>query len=376
MRILLAPTAFKGSYSPAQIAEAFAAAVRAYAVKSSEAISLDILPVADGGDGTVESLALAIDSKLHRLPVAGSQDEPRQALWLEFKGTAVIELASACGIAGSKKSELNPLKAHTRGLGTVIKHVIENTALSNIVLALGGSASTDGGAAALAECGAEFFDSQGKSFFPLGGAALRHIADLDFTKLDAFAAGRRFLLATDVENPLLGKMGAAFVFGPQKGASEVQVLELDAALAHFADLVEQKRARLLRDFQGVGAAGGSAFGLVAGFDAKIVSGFDWFSSLVKLQERVAKSDLIITGEGRIDQSTFQGKVIGALQKSCTEEKKRLWLLAGSVEEGLSSKLESSVEKIVAVGSTEQFADLERIRGALFNTLEKNLQRRA
>ena len=369
MRILLAPTAFKGSFSPAQVAQAFHSALESYAEQNLANISIDVLPIADGGDGTVDSLALALGGKKHKLPVHGALAELRTAEWLEFHDTAVIELASACGIASFKKDQLDPLNAHTGGLGTVIRHVLQETKLEKIIIALGGSASTDGGAAALAECGVEFFEQSGAKVFPRGGASLAGLSRVDFSNLKQLIAGRQFFVATDVENPLLGTLGAASVFGPQKGANQEQVQQLDFALAHFAELIEAKKGKKYRDLKGAGAAGGTAFGLVAAFDAKIISGFEWFSSLVRLDERVAASDLIISGEGRIDRSSFHGKVIGSLQKFCSQYEKRLWLVAGSIEDGLNSQLDSSVEKILAAGSAVNYAGLDEITQTLLAALK-------
>ena len=371
MRILLAPTAFKGSFSPAQVAQAFHSALETYAEQNPANISIDVLPLADGGDGTVDSLALALGGTKHQLPVHGALAELRTAAWLEFQDTAVIELASACGIAAFRKDQLDPLNAHTGGLGTVIRHVLQETDLQKIVITLGGSASTDGGAAALAECGVEFFEQSGAKVFPRGGASLQRLSKVNFSNLEQFIAGRQFFVATDVDNPLLGTLGAASVFGPQKGATPEQVKQLDSALSHFAELIEAKKGKKFRELKGSGAAGGAAFGLVAAFDAKIISGFEWFSSLVRLDERVAASDLIISAEGRIDRSTFHGKVIGSLQKVCSQYKKRLWLLAGSVEDGLNSQLDSSVEKILAAGSADKYADLNEIAQTLLAALKSS-----
>jgi glycerate kinase len=333
---------------------------------------VDILPIADGGDGTIDSLALALGQKSRRLPVRGALGEPRMAEWLELGDTAIVELASACGIAGLKNDELDARNAHTAGLGEVIRHVLETTSLATVVVALGGSASTDGGAAALAQCGAEFLESSGSKFVPRGGASLLQVAAVDFSALRDFAGARQFFCATDVENPLLGELGAAHVFGPQKGASTEQVQLLDLALEHFANVVEAKEGKTFRALKGAGAAGGTAFGLIAAFDAKLISGFDWFSSLVHLQKRIVDCDLVVSGEGRIDQSSFHGKVIGSLQKYCALYGKRLWLVAGSVQQGLASNMNNAVEKIIAAGAEEQFADLDAIRDCLHKALISEL----
>lgn len=371
MRILLAPTAFKGSFSPAEVAAAFASAVKTYAAKNSRGIFVDVLPIADGGDGTVDSLALALGVKAERLAVHGALGEPRTAEWLRLQDTAIVELASSCGIAALKETELDAMNARTTGLGEVIRHVLEETRIPKLVVALGGSASTDGGAGALAACGAEFLDSSGRSFLPRGGASLLNLASVDFSRLRQLAQSRQFFCASDVENPLLGELGAAHIFGPQKGASAEQVQQLDLALARFADIVEAKEAKSFRHLKGAGAAGGTAFGLLAAFDAEIISGFEWFSSLVNLQRRIADCDLVVSGEGRIDRSSFHGKAIGALQTYCAQHKKRLWLVAGSVEDGLLRNMNTAVEKIIAAGTRDRFADLDSLSDSLYKAMNSS-----
>lgn len=390
MRILIAPTAYKGSLSPASVANAMKRGVDRFAACRNSQVDVDLLPIADGGDGTVEALALSCGGRVHQISVRGALGEPRLAQWLELNEIAVVELASACGIAGIAPEQLRPLEAHTQGLGSVIKHVLKNTSIEKIVIALGGSASTDGGAGALVELGAKFFDAAGNRFIPQGGASLRTVAKCDLSALRNLTAGRHLIIATDVVNPLLGPHGAAAIFGPQKGASAADVDLLDLALKSFAVAMEANLsaeslgriasvARIFgscthpsdnlafRDRQGMGAAGGTAFGLAIGLDAPIISGFDWIADLVRLQEKVVQSDLVITGEGRIDISSLHGKVIGSLYELCKLHRKCLWLVAGSVSD--SSELKNlSVDLLSAVSREQKFADENDISEFIFNAL--------
>ncbi len=337
MRILVAPTAFKGTFSPAQVAVAMSRGIEDYARISGRTLSVDLLPIADGGDGTVESLSISASVKMQEYPVLGSCNEKRLAFWIELKDCAVVELASACGIAGLLKSDLNPLAAHTRGLGEVLRHVLETSSTTEIIVAVGGSASTDGGSGVLLELGVKFFDRDGFEFRPTGGIDLMRIEKCDLSAASELLAGKSIRVATDVENPLLGKNGAAYVFAPQKGASPEQVKVLDEALEKFADLIEDASQRSVRNARGAGAAGGTAFGLAAALGAEIISGFDWISRSLSLEEKIRSCDLVITGEGRVDKSSLQGKVVGSLRTVCARYNKPLWIMAASLASDISAE---------------------------------------
>ena len=366
MRILVAPTAFKGSYSPSEVAKAMSEGISEFCRLTGKDINIERLPLADGGDGTVEALALSLSGKLKTLDVAGSLGEARKALYLELENCVLVELASACGIAGLKPGDLRPLTANSLGLGTVIRHVLENMDIENIVVAVGGSASTDGGSACIYELGAKFFDSQGKQFIPSGGGSLMQLARCDLSAAKLKLRGRKLTVVTDVLNPLLGKDGAACVFGPQKGASSEEVACLDQALAHYADLVEDNASVRLRYVKGSGAAGGTPFGLAA-LGATIVPGFEWLSNLLLLARRIKDCDLVITGEGRTDVTSLQGKVVGSLADLCAQQDKPLWIFSGEISPELTgSKLKA--QKLCALAEANRQADLNQIKHEIFNAL--------
>jgi glycerate 2-kinase len=373
MRILVAPTAYKGSLSPFQVAEAISDGITEFAGLPAQSnlysnIYIDRLPLADGGDGTVEALAQSCGGSLKRLEVAGSLGEAREALWLNLDSYAVVELASACGIAGLGRESLRPLAANSLGLGTVLKHVIETTNITDIVVALGGSASTDGGSAALYELGARFFDAPGRQFVPAGGGSLLQLSRCDLTPARLKLRGRKLMVVTDVDNPLLGPDGAAHVFGPQKGASPEDVALLDRALAHYAELIEDDANLRLQYLKGAGAAGGAAFGLAA-LGATITSGFDWLARALKLDEHLSNCDLVMSGEGRTDSSSFLGKVVGSLHKLCLQHNKPLWVFSGSVADDLeiSPAPPELVQGLVAGG---QKADAAQIKQAVCDALRQ------
>lgn len=371
MRILIAPTAFKGSYSPLEVARAMKDGVEQYAVEYGDDISVDLLPLADGGDGTVDSIYAACGGELIRETVPGAFGEERLASWVLKDRSAIVEMASASGISGFRKEQLRPLAAHSRGLGVVILSAVNCGRADTIVITLGGSASTDGGAGALAELGAKFYDEQKMPFHVAGGASLVKIASCDLSQCQLLAQRCRFIIATDVENVLLGPLGAATVFGPQKGCSQSDVELLDLSLGHWAELLESAGNNKDARFRpGSGAAGGTAFGLAIALNARIVSGFDYLSDMLGLRERVERADLIFAGEGRIDGSTLSGKAVGSLQNLAKQYGKPLWAFSAApvcLDDNLQR---SAFDNLVSISQAGEQADCMKIARAVFQELEK------
>jgi len=301
MRVVAAPDSFKGSISAAGAAAALASGwlrVR----PGDEVIQL---PLADGGEGTLAVLAAgAPDARWHEAEVSGPADARVQAPWLELAGkVAVIELATAAGL--TQLTELRPMTAHSYGVGELIADALD-AGMTKIVVALGGSACTDGGTGALAALGARFVDAAG-AVLPLGGRALRDLADVDLSRLRPPPGGGVSCL-TDVRAPLLGAGGAAAVFGPQKGASPAEVAALDAALARLASVLGGDP-----DEAGAGAAGGCGYGLAAAWEAQLLPGAAELAVIAGLPGTLDGADLIITGEGQYDASSEGGKVVGAVR---------------------------------------------------------------
>ena len=300
MRVVAAPDSFKGSITAAAAAAALAAGWRQVR-PGDEVIEL---PLADGGEGTLAVLAAAVPaSRWHSADVCGPGTARVSAAWLEIPGNgAVIELAAAAGLP--QLAELIPLDAHSYGVGELISHALDAEA-RQIVVALGGSASTDGGTGALAALGARFLDSAGREL-PRGGGALRRLAEVDLSGLRPPPAGGVSCL-TDVRAPLLGPEGAAAVFGPQKGAGPAEVSALDAGLARLAGLLGGDPAA-----PGAGAAGGCGYGLAAAWSAQLLSGAAEIAAIAGLPQLLTDADLVITGEGRYDVTSLGGKVVGAV----------------------------------------------------------------
>lgn len=317
LKVLLAPSAYKGSFSPAQVADA----MKRGALSAIPDARVLLCPIADGGDGTVESIHLAAGGKIETLEVEGALGKPQIASWLNLGNTAVVELASACGIA-ALGNDLRPLAAHTRGLGQVIRHCLGLKVFSSIIIALGGSASTDGAAGALTALGFHFLDEAGKEL-PQGGGGLIKLDRVVLPDVKELVGKTLIRVAVDVNNPLLGEHGAARIFAPQKGATPSDVEHLEKALEHYARVLEHTTGRHEAGESGAGAAGGAAFGLASGLGAKIRSGFQMIAGLTVLEKKIASSDLVITGEGSLDAQSLSGKASGELIGMCRKHERPL-----------------------------------------------------
>ncbi|MGO1319581.1 MAG: glycerate kinase [Galactobacter sp.] len=296
MRVVIAPDKFKDSLSAAHVAAALARGVST-ALPSSE---VTCVPMADGGEGTLDA-ALAAGFVPVRVRACGSLGDPVEAQFALRGDEAVIEMAAASGLALVPGDRRDALAATSRGTGDLILAALEAGA-RRITLAVGGSACTDGGSGMLAALGASLKDAEGHEL-PDGGGALAAVARVDLSGLDPRLRETDFVLATDVDHPLLGADGAAAVFGPQKGASEDDVEKLETGLRRFAALVAPNLVSAL----GAGAAGGVGFGAMAGLDARRESGIDVVMDLVGLESAVRVADLVITGEGSLDHQSLGGK---------------------------------------------------------------------
>ena len=300
MRIVVAPDKFKGSLSASGVATALAAGLQS-ALPSAEIV---LLPIADGGDGTVAA-AVAAGFTEHQVTVDGPVGDPVSAPFAVNGDRAVVELAAACGLALLPGGRLAPMTASTYGLGQVIDAALA-TGAREIVVGLGGSASTDGGAGMLAALGAELLDASGTPI-ARGGAGLSTLASVWLEPVRARLDGAMVVVASDVTNPLLGSDGAAAVFGPQKGASPSEVTALDDALGRWADVLAPVVGTDFRDVPGAGAAGGAGFGALAGLGARLEPGIDLILSLLDFDASVTGADLVITGEGSLDEQSLAGK---------------------------------------------------------------------
>ncbi|MDN5914056.1 MAG: glycerate kinase [Pseudonocardia sp.] len=298
--VVLAPDKFKGSLDAPGVAGALAAGIADVAPHWE----VRRAPVADGGEGTVEAV-LAAGWEPRTVASRGPVGNPLTVTYARRGPVAVIELAAVAGLGVLPGGRARPLDAGTAGLGTVLAHALDDGA-DEIVVGLGGSASTDGGAGLLTGLGARILDTAGCEL-PYGGAALARAARLDLSGLHPRARTSRFVFACDVDNPLLGPDGAAAVYGPQKGADPEQVRLLDAALARWARVLHDATGRDVAGVPGAGAAGGAMCGAAAVLGATRTSGVRTVLDLIGFDRTVDGADLVITGEGRLDHQSLHGK---------------------------------------------------------------------
>lgn len=293
--VLVAPDKFKGSLTAAEVAAHVAAGLRA----AVPGVAVETLPVADGGDGTVDA-ALAAGFERREVKVAGPLGHPVTAAFAVRGDTAVVEMAEASGLRRLPAGTFAPLTASTHGCGELLRAALDSGART-VVLGVGGSATTDGGAGMLTALGARFLDERGEPVGP-GGGGLADLAEADLTGLDPRLASVELVLAGDVDNPLTGPHGAAAVYGPQKGASPADVSLLDAALARFAAVL----APGLEDRPGAGAAGGVGYAALL-LGARFRAGIEVMLEVLGFAEALARADVVITGEGALDEQTLHGK---------------------------------------------------------------------
>ncbi|MFC7824799.1 glycerate kinase [Streptomyces sp. NPDC057362] len=303
-RVLVAADKFKGSLTAVEVAERVTAGLR----RVVPDVRVEALPVADGGDGTVAA-AVAAGFERREVRVAGPLGDEVTAAYALREGTAVVEMAEASGLQRLPEGVLAPLTSSTHGSGEVLRAALDAGART-IVFGVGGSATTDGGAGMLAALGARFLDGDGEPVAP-GGGGLAGLASADLSGLDPRLSDVELVLASDVDNPLTGPKGAPAVYGPQKGASPDDVTALDAALAHFAKVLEQTegvgaRAAEYAASPGAGAAGGIGFGAML-LGARFRPGIEVMLDVLGFAPALERADLVITGEGSLDEQTLHGK---------------------------------------------------------------------
>ena len=308
MRVVVAPQEFKGSLTAVEAATAIETGVRTIWPDAE----IDSAPVADGGPGTVEAIVHAANGRTSIARVDGPLGSPVDARWgrIDAGRCAVIEMAAASGLALLRPEHLDPRRASTHGVGQLIKHALDAN-VERILIGVGGSATNDAGAGMAEALGAVLLDDDGQRL-PPGGAALRNLASIEIDRLDPRLAEVEIRVLCDVQNPLLGPEGASAVYGPQKGADPACVAQLDRALANVAAILERDLNASVAEIPGAGAAGGLAAGLMAFCGATLQSGFAAVSDAVRLPERIAQADLVITGEGRLDTQSAYGKTVAGV----------------------------------------------------------------
>ncbi len=321
MKIVVAPQSLKGSLTAAETGRAMAQGARMVYPDAE----VSIVPVADGGEGTTQALVDATGGKLLEREVTGPLGQPVRAFFgvLGDGHTAVIEMAASSGLPLVPSAQRDPRITTTYGVGELILAALD-AGCTHFIIGIGGSATNDGGAGMAQALGARLLDAQGHALSP-GGAALADLARIKMEHMDQRLAQCTFEVASDVNNPLCGPTGASAVYGPQKGATPEMVTELDAALAHYAQIVERDLDQAVHDVPGAGAAGGLGAGLLAFLHATLRPGAQIVLEAVRLEEQLREADLVLTAEGRLDSQTAYGKSVGAV--AALAQKYRLPVLA-------------------------------------------------
>ncbi|ROM83905.1 glycerate kinase [Pseudomonas brassicacearum] len=363
MKIVIAPDSFKDSLSAQGVADAIAAGL----AQVWPAAQLIKCPMADGGEGTVASVLAACNGQWRRSRVRGPLGSAVEASWgwLPESRTAIIEMAEASGLQLVAPGQRDACSSSTYGTGELIRAALDEGA-GRVILAIGGSATNDGGAGAMQALGVALLDEHGQALAP-GGLALANLSRIDLSGLDPRLAQVDFEIAADVDNPLCGPQGASAIFGPQKGASAQQVQWLDAALGHFAEHCAQALHKDVRDEPGSGAAGGLGFAAKAFLGARFRTGVEVVAQLVGLAAAVQGADLVITGEGRFDAQTLRGKTPFGVARIARQHGVPVLVIAGTLGEGYPALYEHGVDAAFALASgpmtlQEACADAARLLG--------------
>ncbi len=346
--VVVAPDSFKGSLSAVQAAEAMERGVLA-AWPDSRVVKI---PIADGGEGTVEALVTATSGRYETSTVRGPLGRPVEARWgvLGDGRTAVVEMAAASGLTLVPAGRRDPRIASTFGTGQLIRAALD-AGFRHIVIGIGGSATNDGGSGMAKALGVRFLDGRGDTL-PEGGAALSRLVSVDLSRVDPRLAEAEILVACDVDNPLTGPRGASAVYGPQKGATPAVVAELDAALERYARVSSEATGRDVARLPGAGAAGGLGAGLLFFTPARLVPGIDLVLDSTRFDDQVRGATLVVVGEGRTDHQTAMGKAPVGVARVASRHGVPVLLVSGSLGPGAEEVLAHGIGRIVQASPPE------------------------
>ncbi len=344
-KVILAPDSFKGTMSAEEICEIMSEEI----LKVFPDCEIHTVPVADGGEGTVDSFLRAVEGEKRTARVKGPYFEEIESFYGVINGgkTAIVEMAAAAGLPMVEGNK-NPGLTTTFGVGELICHAIENGA-TEIILGMGGSATNDGGCGAAAALGVRFFDGQGNEFIPTG-ATLCKIAKIDISAAREKLKAISLRAMCDVENPLYGENGAAYIYAPQKGADEEMVKTLDDGLRHYGKLLENiPDAAGVSQMAGAGAAGGLGAGMYALLGAKLTSGIKTVLDTVGFDSRLTGCDIVFTGEGRIDGQSLKGKVVlGVCDRAVVKNVPVCAIVGDAQDEGLDAAYERGLTSVITI----------------------------
>lgn len=342
-KIVLIPDSFKGTLSSTQICEIISGEIKRQ-FSDCEIISI---PVADGGEGSVDCFLSALGGEKITTIASGPHLEQMKSSfgYLPESSIAVIEMASCAGLP-LVENQKDPLGTTTYGVGELLLETANHGA-TKIILGLGGSCTTDGGCGAAAACGIKFYDEAGNSFIPTG-ETLSQIEHIDTSSLDPAIKTVDIVAMCDIENPMYGPEGAAYIFAPQKGATENEVKLLDEGLIHLANVIKQDLRADVATIPGTGAAGAMGAGMVAFFGAQLQMGIETVLDTVHFSEIIKDADLVITGEGKLDSQSLRGKVVIGVAKRAQDAGIPVISLVGGVESDISDAYKKGVTAIFPI----------------------------
>lgn len=342
MKVFIATDSFKGSLSSIEAARRMETGIRRV---FPDAV-IEYSPIADGGEGTVETLVATIGGKIHYQKVIKPNGGYTEASYgILDNGKAVIEMAAASGLPLVAPEERDIMKATTYGAGQLLKAALD-AGCRQILIGIGGSATNDGGVGMAQALGASFKNKDGKEV-GFGGGSLADIVDIDLSGLDQRLMDTEITVMCDVTNPLYGENGAARIYGPQKGATEEQIKELDEGLKNLADVTERVLGKDFRWIKGAGAAGGLGMGMKAFLNANLKPGIEAIMDASNIDEKIKKADVVVTGEGRIDNQSVCGKVIDGIAKRARVYNKPVIAVVGSAESDISEVYAAGIESVEA-----------------------------
>jgi glycerate kinase len=346
MHIVVAPDSFKECLTATQVSLAISKGIERIVPEAD----IICIPVADGGEGTVEALVTATGGKIIQTPSVDALNRPIQSFYgiLGDGKTAVIEMAAASGIELIASEERNPLITTTFGTGVLLKAALD-AGFTQIIIGIGGSATNDGGSGMAQALGFGLFDEDGQPL-NLGGGSLCALHSIDWSNVHPKLQEAKITVACDVRNPLLGPSGATYVYGPQKGATPQMLETLEKSMVHFSRILQQEMKINVSEIPGAGAAGGLGAGLMAFCKAEMISGFELVSELTNLEKHISQASLVFTAEGKIDAQTAFGKTISGVGQLAKRYKVPVIALAGMVTDDLTELYKQGVTSVFAIGN--------------------------
>lgn len=366
-KVILIPDSFKGTMSSIEICDIMYAAIK----KHYPNCQITKIPLADGGEGSVDAFISALGGRKIQTTVCGPFGEPVSAFYGQIGNSAIIEMAAAAGLPLVKENR-HPGKATTRGVGELIRMAVLDGA-KELVVCLGGSATNDGGAGVAHECGVKFYNNHGIQFLPVG-ESLSQIERIDCSGLMPELNGIKIVTMCDIANPLCGENGATHVFAPQKGADPEELINLEQGMLHFADIVARDTGVAIRDLPGTGAAGGMGGGMHAFFHSQLKSGIDTLLDIVNFENILKDADLVFTGEGKFDSQSLQGKAVMGVVSRAAKMNVPVVAIVGDIGEGIEDAYSNGLRGIFSINRAAiPFAEAKkRAKKDLYLTMDNLL----